>query len=112
MDVKDKLVTVEELGEAIAQKMAKAMHDAQNAYTASFDAIPEKAGWYNIVYTGSDTNAPVTTNAPWWWDVLQIGSYSRRVQIAFNCFRDRNIVWFRVKHDDNWYGWYKLTATT
>ena len=35
---------------------------------------------------------------------------TRGLQIATSPFRKRNILYFRVCHDQNWYGWYALTG--
>lgn len=76
---------------------------------SSFAAIPSRTGMYSVVYTNSsDSDAPITTSGIWWWNVIQFGSSSRITQIAYSAFRNRDTVWFRQKHDNTWYGWYKL----
>lgn len=80
---------------------------------ASLDGKGE--GLFNIQYVGADSDAPVTTSDSWFWHVINIpyyhptdGNLVRSLQIAVCPFRSRETVYFRVKHDSTWYGWFTL----
>ena len=79
---------------------------------SSFSQIPTEAGFYMVTYSGTDTEAPITTISDYWWNIIQIGVASRLVQIANNAYLNRNKVFMRVKHDSKWYGWFKFEGTS
>lgn len=79
----------------------------------SFDQISSGGGlkFYVVAYTGSDSDAPITNSGTWWWNVIVMGTTNRMTQIATIIYSsNRNEMWFRVRHDTNWFGWYKLTG--
>lgn len=71
--------------------------------------------WCIVNYSGSDVDAPVTTSATYWWNVLTIGSHAnndkRQTQIAFSCFNNRQHIYLRQWHDTTSYGWYDISPT-
>ena len=57
--------------------------------------------------SSSDPDAPDTTAGTYWWNVIQVCLEANRIfQIASSTFNQRDVLYFRVKHDNNWYGWY------
>lgn len=77
---------------------------AMSAFTPDID----HPAFYQIQYTGSDSNAPDTSSQAWQWNVWDFGSDTRRTQIAVCPFRYRGEIFMRQKHDATWHGWYKL----
>lgn len=83
----------------------------ENHYV-KFADIPTKSIICDVRYdTAADVDAPNADSKLHWWNVIQICTAENRIlQIAVDAFFDRNVVFFRVKHDNNWYGWYKLVG--
>lgn len=78
----------------------------------SFSQVSSGGGmmFWVVSYSGSDPDAPVTANANW-WNVIVLGTTNRMTQIATIIYPDyRNKMFFRVRHDNTWYGWYALTG--
>lgn len=70
--------------------------------------------FWEVVRNGSDPDEPpvTVTDYPRWWNVLVFGSGNRKVMIASNAFQNRDKLYFKVRHDDTWYGWYTLGGIT
>lgn len=73
-----------------------------------FADIPKRNILCDVRYeSSSDPDAPDTTAGTYWWNVIQVCLAENRIfQIASSTFNQRDVLYFRVKHDDNWYGWY------
>lgn len=73
-----------------------------------FADIPARNILCDVRYTSvSDPDAPDTTAGTYWWNVIQVCLEPNRIfQIASSTFNQRDVLYFRVKHDKNWYGWY------
>jgi hypothetical protein len=97
--------------ESGARSNLKVPYSPGSTTVSSFSQIPTEAGFYMVVYTGTDSQAPSQNSAARWWNVIQIGVADRLVQIANNAFSYRNQVFIRVKHDSTWHGWYKFEGT-
>lgn len=82
----------------------------------SFANIPiTYTNFAKINYSGSDTNAPITSTGTWWWNVLTIcaGNSRRVTQMAFSVFRRsgyNGCVFIRQRHDSIWTSWFKIDA--
>lgn len=67
--------------------------------------------FFIVIYTGTDADAPDTSNRAWWWNVFIFGPPNRQTQIAFSPFKNADTIYFRQLHDERKYGWYKISGT-
>ena len=79
-----------------------------------FSNIPKKTIICIVQYEKvPDSESPLPDEETCWWNVMQISANvnaSRILQVAHNAFSKRNIIYFRIKHDTTWHGWYALTG--
>lgn len=73
-----------------------------------FADIPKRNILCDVRYeSASDPEAPDVTMGTYWWNIIQVCLAENRIlQIASSAFNQRDVLYFRVKHDNNWYGWY------
>ena len=73
-----------------------------------FADIPKRNILCDVRYeSASDPEAPDVTTGTYWWNIIQVCLAENRIlQIASSAFSQRDVLYFRVKHDNNWYGWY------
>jgi hypothetical protein len=76
--------------------------------TKKFADIPKRNILCDVRYeSASDPEAPDATMGTYWWNIIQVCLAENRIlQIASSAFNQRDVLYFRVKHDNNWYGWY------
>lgn len=92
--------------DAFAGTTNQAISNLTGQQFSSFSAIPLTFRGACIVTSGSgvDPNSPYPTSTVYWWNVLQIGIYSRLTQIATQTFDGnwgKDELWIRSRHRDD-----------
>lgn len=79
------------------------VHDSVEHFS---DINPRISSFYNVTYSGTDQDAPITDSGDWSWNVINIGdtqTYAKTTQIAFcpvsGYFSD---MWIRHRHSDTY----------